>query len=169
VGVIQLRVSLFVLLLLGLVSGGLAEASRAAAPTLPKVEYESGVYCCLREEVAVKPFDIVFSNDGHALFAGARWVSSKKFFHPLIWKTWTSTSATGTGDLWVVSPRWVSPASGVRLTLWRPKRIRGYLIFTRITVTYTSSKPPKAAPRFVMVLDRPCYCDWSGFSGNDFW
>lgn len=141
---------------------------RAAPTTLPQVEDESGTYCCVREFVAVKPYDIVFSVDGHALFAGARWVSSKKYYHPLTWKRWTATSATATGDLWLANPIWVSRPSGVRLMLWRPRRIRGYLLFTRITVSYASNKPPRAARTFLMTLDGPCYCDWSGVSGKDF-
>ena len=148
---------------MGLIAGGLAAAS-GAAPTLPKVEDESGTYCCVRAVVAVDPGEIVFSNDGHALFAGARSASSTRGYHPLTWKTWTGVKATGTGYLWAGGLD-----SGVRLSLWRPEHVHGYLLFTRITVTYTSSKPPKAPPTFTMALVHGCDCDWNGFSSKDFW
>lgn len=161
----HLRSALVVLLLsVGLAGGGLADASRASSPTLPKIEDVSGTYCCVREFVAVEPRYIVFSNDGHALFAGARWVSSKAYYRPLTWKTWTRANATATGHLWAGGF-----GSRVRLTLWRPEQVHGYLLFTRITVTYTSHKPPKAPPTFVMVLVHGCDCDWNGYSALDFW
>jgi hypothetical protein len=164
VGATWLRPTLLVLILVGLVGGGLADASGAASPTLPKVEDESGTYCCVREFVALEPGEIVFSNDGQALFAGARWASSKRNYHPLTWKTWTRANATGAGYLWAGGFD-----SGVRLTLWRPKQIHGYLLFTRITVTYKSHEPPKAPPTFVMALAHGCDCDWNGYNVKDSW
>ncbi len=114
----------------GLASGG-----------LPRVPSYSGPYS--KNDLQVRPASIEYTGGG--FFAGPR--RSTRKFDPLSWTRWTSASANGTGYDWVNSCRPSCSQSKprpypVKLRLWRPRDQGQHLIFTRMTVSFTSERPP---------------------------
>ena len=89
-----------------------------------------------------KLFRIVYSGDGAAFLGGV----GSTFKH-LVWTTWTTSQGRGSGADWHNScvpdcadgTYFAYPAT---LTVYRPRRVGGYLLFTRMTTAYTGARPP---------------------------
>lgn len=89
-----------------------------------------------------KPGRIVYSGDGSALLAG----TGSTFKH-LVWTTWTGTEGRARGADWhdnckpdCADGRFTAYPTTVRV--YRPRRVAGKLLFTRMTTTYTGARPP---------------------------
>lgn len=99
----------------------------------------------------VRPTLIVYTGDGSGYFAGPRKLGHSNYGH-LSWSNWTKTRASGSGANWVNNCK-PSCAQGtytgypVKLQASTPKRVEGYLLFTRLKVTYTGKRPAFAHDR----------------------
>jgi len=117
-------------------------ALASATPTVPAASGTSG-----KKDLKAKPASIMYTGDGSAFLAGAK--KSRDKTKSLTWTSWTASSGKGSGYNWLNSCK-PDCASGtfhsypVTLKVWRPKTVAGQLIFTRMTVTYTSKMPPGA-------------------------
>jgi hypothetical protein len=94
-----------------------------------------------------KPWSIVYSGDGAALLAGRHGIRSH-----LKWTAWNTSQGRGWGDDWHnnCSPdcaRGTYFGYPVNVHVYRPRIVDGYLLFTRLTVTYTGARPPYPAYR----------------------
>jgi hypothetical protein len=124
-----------------IVVAALATAAVAAAAALPGAIAYSGT--ASRSNPAVKPPYIVFSGDSSHLFAGAHSVRTK-----IHWTSWTASGATTTSAAMWIDNCEPSCANGrfsgypVTITLSRPGRLGGHLMFTRLTFTFTSRSSP---------------------------
>lgn len=112
-----------------------ALASSASRPTLPAY---SGPYS--KHLLKVRPGVIIYTGDGSGYLAG------RKAKGKLRWSSWTSRSADATGANWVndCTPdcaRGKFHSYALALHAYRPKRLDGHLVFTRMTVTYEHKKP----------------------------
>jgi hypothetical protein len=137
-----MRVSTFRAILATAVLVGLV-APAALAGGLPKVPTATGTPG--PGFFKVKPSSITYTGDGSGFLAGHR----RPHHHraaPLKWSSWTATGASGSGDNWLDNCM-PNCAAGtfhlypVKLKLSRPRDVHGHLIFTRMRVTYTGSKP----------------------------
>jgi len=89
-----------------------------------------------------KPGRIIYSGDGAALVAGTSAVKG-----PIKWTVWNKVGGRGQGADWHnnCNPDCVGgnyhayPAS---VHVYRARRVAGYLLFTRMTLTYTGAHPP---------------------------
>jgi hypothetical protein len=102
-----------------------------------------------------RPFEIVYSADGSALLAGRGSGPSRPPAHlsaGLKWLSWNSTEARGSGADWhdncvpdcATGTYYRYPAN---MVAYRPRHLGGYLLYTRLTVTYTGARPPYPAYR----------------------
>lgn len=113
-----------------------------ASGGLPKLPDASGHLS--NSQFQVKPSSILISGDGSFYFDGRK--ESHNHAAPLKWTGWTATGGLGSGFNWVNNCR-PNCAAGtfhlypVKLHAWQPKKVGGRLIFTRMTVTYTSGWP----------------------------
>lgn len=126
----------------------------AVAPTdrTPRILTES-VASPQFPEFARRPPGIVYSGDGSAELAGAGTGPVRPPAHlssRLAWDSWTSTEARGSGADWhdncvpdCATGTYYPFAATLRA--YRPRRFGGYLLFTRLTVTYTGARPPYPA------------------------
>ncbi len=110
--------------------------------TLPKLPSQIGPPSA--GELMVKPASITYSGDGSAYFAGA--ARSNHRDKPLTWSSWTATAGKGSGFNWLnnCTPNCAAGtfhAFPVKLDAYRPKRLGGHLIFTRMKVTFTGKMP----------------------------
>jgi hypothetical protein len=112
-----------------------ASAAAAALPSIPAFNGPAG-----KHNPVVKPSEIVYSGDGSQLFGGPSRKSNK-----IHWTTWNSTEGVGTGAQWIDNCN-PNCAAGtftrypISLKATQPKKEGKYLIFTRLKVTYTTSK-----------------------------
>jgi hypothetical protein len=96
-----------------------------------------------------RPRLIVYFGDGAAFLAGR----GRSTLQPgrLRWTTWTSSDARAWGADWHndhCRPSCVGDTFvpfPINLHLYRPRMLGGHLVFTRMTVTYTSARPPRPA------------------------
>jgi hypothetical protein len=93
-----------------------------------------------------RPFTIIWTGDGTGILGGTGTGRSMRHFGRLHWSSWTATQAKATGRSWVnnctpscAGGRYASYPATVALT--RPQRLHGYVVFTRLTVTYTRGRP----------------------------
>lgn len=122
---------------------GPTAASATAATGLPAIVTEVGPPAPSYFEV--KAPMITYTGDGSGFLAG----SGRSVRHPgaLRWTRYAGSSATATGSDWRDNCM-PDCASGpftpfpVRLHAYRPARVDGHLVFTRIAVTYTRATPP---------------------------
>lgn len=89
-----------------------------------------------------KPASIVYSGDGAAFLAG-----TGSTFNHLVWTTWTSRQGIARGSDWhndCVPACADGKDTGYPaiIRVYRPRHVGGYLLFTRITTTYTGAHPP---------------------------
>lgn len=132
-----------------------------AAASLPQVPVFLGQPLQGKDPL-VKPSRITYTGDGTGFFAGGGYASHRPRIGRLRWQSWTATQAVAKGANWLDN---CTPdcASGLRtpysvaLTLWRPRLVGGYLVFTRINVTYTKRVPLRWPKRFTMRLGHPVY------------
>lgn len=101
------------------------------------------------------PAEIVYSGDGSALLAGRGSGPSRppaRLSSWLKWLSWTSTEAHGSGADWhdncvpdCATGTYYPYSAAVRA--YRPRDLGGYLLYTRLTVTYAGARPPYPAYR----------------------
>lgn len=89
-----------------------------------------------------KPIQIVYSGDGQAFLAGTGSTSSH-----LVWTTWSSRQGRGRGADWHNNcvpncAEGTFTAYPATVRVYRPRRVAGYLLFTRMTTTYIRTQPP---------------------------
>ncbi len=94
----------------------------------------------------VRPFTIVWTGDGSGLFAGRGTARRARHFGRLHWTAWSAGHARGWGANWLdnCSPdcaRGTFTPYNVNLNAFRARRLLGYDVFTRMTVTYTGRRP----------------------------
>jgi hypothetical protein len=100
----------------------------------------------------VKPASILYTGDGTGFFAGRK--KADNHSGRLNWTSWTSTGGRGSGFNWLDNCQ-PSCAAGtfhqypVKLHVWRPEHVGGHLIFTRMTVRYTGTRPSGVAQKQV--------------------
>jgi hypothetical protein len=117
-------------------------AALASGSTLPKLPSQVGP--ASQGDLKVKPASIVYTGDGSGFFAGAR--KTKHRDKPLKWSSWTASGGQGSGFNWVnnCNPNCAGGtfrAFAVKLDAYRPRRLGGHRVFTRMKVTYTDQKP----------------------------
>jgi hypothetical protein len=122
----------------GLAIAAGASAALAATPTFPTFAGPPS-----KDNPVVKPTEIIYSGDGSQFFAGGGTERAGK----LHWTVWNSTEGLGSGDNWInnCAPTCANGTFSkypVTLKVYKPKRESKFLIFTRLTVTFTGKKPP---------------------------
>jgi hypothetical protein len=121
-------------------------AALASGSALPKLPSQIGPTSA--GDLKVKPASIVYTGDGSAFLAGA--ARSNHRDKPLKWSSWTSSAGDGSGFNWVnnCNPNCAAGkfhAFALKLHAYRPRRLGGHLIFTRMKVTYTGKKAHQGA------------------------
>lgn len=124
---------------------GASSALAAGTPAVPRYDGTPGP-----GDLQARPASIIYSGDGSAFLAGARKGAHRH--GRLDWKSWTATGARGSGYDWLDNCR-PDCAGGkfsaypVKLHAFRPERVQGHLIFTRLRMTYTGRLPSRRSPR----------------------
>ena len=121
-------------------------ASSASAAALPGAVADGG-NPKQGKNVLVRPKQIVYTGDGSGFLAGP----GKAGRHPkpgnLKWSSWTTGAAQGSGDDWLNNCEPFCAAGtfsqhAVSITLFRPRKMLGLLVFTRMRVRYTHGPNP---------------------------
>jgi hypothetical protein len=129
-----------------LVVAALAVASTAGAAALPSAVADGGTVK-QGKNVLVRPKQIIYTGDGSGFLAGP----GKAGRHPrpgsLQWSSWTHGAALGRGDDWLNDCQPFCAAGkfsqhAVNITLFRPRRMLGLLVFTRMRIHYTHGPDP---------------------------
>jgi hypothetical protein len=135
-----------------------ANALGHAGDGLPRIPAQYGYL--LPQLLQVKPYAIT---DGpYEFFAGTNRASRHPRIASLRWRTWTSTSATGSGSDWRdnctpgCSNGTYTPYP-VTIAAQRPRRRSGYLLFTRLVVVYTHRVPRHEHRHFSLTLEYSAY------------
>jgi hypothetical protein len=114
----------------------------AAATPLPRVPTELEATAA-DHSLQVRPRAIVYTGDGTGVIAGER---SARHGAGIRWTSWTGQFARGTGADWLDDCR-PDCAGGhfhgypARIVAWRPRRLRGTRVFTRLTLFYERRVP----------------------------
>ena len=130
-------------------TGALLAVPSAFAGTLPKIPIFTGTPSS--HDFQVEPSSITYTGDGSGFFAGGHRPHSHRA-RSLKWKSWTANGASGSGFNWLNNCR-PDCAHGkftlypVTLKLSRPRHEHHHLVFTRMNVTYTGSKPGRVKHR----------------------
>jgi hypothetical protein len=104
----------------------------------------------------VKPSQIIWTGDGSGVLAG-HGTASKKFGR-LHWSKWTATQGRATGANWLnnclpnCAAGKFSPFNA-NVTVYRPRVISGFKVFTRMKVVYTGKVPHGYKRSGVFTLD----------------
>jgi hypothetical protein len=130
-----------------------AAAAASASGTLPL----SPVYLnatAAYNGLQVRPAIISYTGDGTGFLGGPRARDQRSH---LRWSAWTRQLARGTGfdqinDCNPFCARGHFHGFPIRIELWRPRTLAGTLVFTRMTIWYTASRPP-SAPRHYTYTD----------------
>jgi hypothetical protein len=117
----------------------MAQASKTL-PVSPTFLRATGV----DEGLQVKPFTIVYTGDGTGLLSGR---NVRDRTSGISWTKWTASEALGSAYDQLNN---CTPDCGdgkftgyrVSIELWRPQRLHGTLVFTRMTIFYVRSRPP---------------------------
>jgi hypothetical protein len=131
-----------------------ANASGPAGDGLPRILTQYGYP--LPENLQVKPYAITYGL--YAFFAGPGEASRRPRIASLRWRTWTSTSATGSGSDWRdnckpgCSNGTYTPYP-VTIAAQRPRRRHGDLLFTRLVLGYTQRVPWHEHRHFRLTLE----------------
>jgi hypothetical protein len=134
-------------LLLGLVAAlALVLASSAAAAVLPGAVTDGGTVT-KGKNVLVRPKEIVYTGDGSGFLAGRGQAGRHPRPGKLKWSSWTSGGAQGSGDDWLNNCEPFCAAGkfsqhAVNITLFRPRKLLGLLVFTRMRLRYTHGPNP---------------------------
>ncbi|HWX43894.1 MAG TPA: hypothetical protein VNY52_01060 [Solirubrobacteraceae bacterium] len=102
------------------------------------------------EYLQVRPATITYTGDGTGFLGGAN-VRNRRA--GIDWTKWTSATALGTGfnQLDNCNPdcaRGMFHGYAVKIELWRPRTLAGTLVFTRMTIFYTRSRPRAEPPHY---------------------
>ena len=122
---------------------GLAAPGMTATRT--KIPVEDGP-ARAGKNVQVKPYEIVWTGDGTGVFAGHGVAGRRPKFGRLHWSKWTATEGRASGSNWLNDCIPFCAAGRftpfpVNLTVYRPRVLLGFKVFTRIKVTYTARVP----------------------------
>ncbi len=130
---------------LGLVAA-LALAGTSSAAALPSAVADGGTPH-QGKSLLVRPGEIVYTGDGSGFLAGP----GRAGRHPkpgrLTWSSWTATAALGSGADWLDNCEPFCAAGSfsqhpVNIKLYRPRRLLGFSVFTRMTIHYTRVPNP---------------------------
>lgn len=124
-------------------AGSAAFATSAlAGPVLPVYDGPPSA-----KYMQARPNVIVYTGDGSGFFAG-HGVAGRRQAHPphLHWTSWTALQARGWGADWIdnCTPNCAHgrfTPYNVNLHAYRPRHLGGWLVFTRLAVTFTSHRP----------------------------
>jgi hypothetical protein len=126
--------------------GALVLASTAGAAGLPGAVADGGTVK-QGKNVLVRPGQIVYTGDGSGFLAGP----GRGGRHPkpgkLKWTSWTGSAALGSGDDWLNNCEPFCAAGSfsqhpVNIKLYRPRRMLGLQVFTRMALHYTAKPNP---------------------------
>lgn len=136
---------------------------RTAREPSPRIPILSGVNPFSGGVVKRQPGRIVYTGDGSALLAGSGAIGSH-----LHWTKWTRSGGLATGADWHDNcipdcARGTYSAYPVRIRAYRLRWVEGYLVFTRVRVTYTGARPPYPAYRRGSVTYRLRYKNFEFF------
>lgn len=89
-----------------------------------------------------KPRQIVYTGDGSGFMAGTPTPRQH-----LIWTSWTTRQGRGRGATWIDTctpdcAQGRDVAYPMKIRVYRPERVAGHLVFTRMTTTFTDGFPP---------------------------
>jgi hypothetical protein len=112
-----------------------------AAQATPRIVSGDGAYA---SQLQRKPARIIYSGDGNAVLAGP---TGRPYQTHLTWTSWNSKEGRAWGADWHnnCNPYCAAgtfSAYRANVQVYRPEHVAGYLLFTRLTVTYTGSRPP---------------------------
>jgi hypothetical protein len=130
---------------LGLLSA-LVLAGTASAAALPLAVADGGTPT-KGKTVLVRPAQIVYTGDGSGFLAGPGTGGRRPKPGNLKWTSWTSRAALGNGDDWLNNCEPFCAAGtfsqhAVNIKLYRPRKLLGLLVFTRMTLHYTHGVNP---------------------------
>lgn len=117
-------------------------AALGSGSTLPKLP--SNIGPTSKGDLQAKPRSITYTGDGSGFLAGGP--KSNHRAKPLYWSSWTATGGQGSGFNWLndCNPNCAAGTFhrfAVKLQAYRPRKVGGHLIFTRMKVTYTGKMP----------------------------
>ena len=103
------------------------------------------------------PREVIYSGDGSAFIAGPGHGSPA-----IVWSRWDAHSGRGQGADWHDNcvpdcARGHFTAYPATITVFRPRRVGGYLLFTRMTTAFTRARPPYPGFRRTTVTYRLQY------------
>jgi hypothetical protein len=125
------------------VVGALASASGGATVT-PLMPAYSGPLS--RHDLQRRPYVIAISGDGSNFLAGRGQTARRPDTGRLTWTQWSAADGRGRGANWIDDCE-PSCAQGTlhpyRITVhvYRPRRIAGHRLFTRLSITYVAGRP----------------------------
>ena len=139
------RRSLLALLGACALGAGTAAASAGAA-ALPGAVADGGTPK-QGHNVLVRPKQIVYTGDGSGFLAGPGQAGRRPKPGRLTWSSWTTGAAQGSGDDRINNCEPFCAAGSfsqyaVGVTLFRPRRMLGLLVFTRMRLHYTRGLNP---------------------------
>ena len=123
-----------------------AAVSTAGAAGLPGAVADGGTPK-LGKNVLVRPKQILYTGDGSGFLAGPGKAGRRPKPGRLTWSSWTSGAAQGSGDDWINNCVPFCAAGtfsqhAVAVTLFRPRKMLGLLVFTRMRLHYTHGPNP---------------------------
>jgi hypothetical protein len=121
-------------------------ASSASAAALPGAVADGGTVK-QGKNVLVRPKQIIYTGDGSGFLAGPGTAGRRPKPGKLKWSSWTGGAAQGSGDDWLNNCEPFCAAGtfsqhAVAITLFRPRKMLGLLVFTRMRVRYTHGANP---------------------------
>lgn len=121
-------------------------ASAASAAALPGAVADGGNPKA-GKNVLVRPKQIVYTGDGSGFLAGPGKAGRRPKPGNLKWSSWTKGAAQGSGDDWLNNciPDCADGSfsqHAVSITLFRPRKMLGLLVFTRMRLRYTHGPNP---------------------------
>jgi hypothetical protein len=124
----------------------LAVCATAGAATLPGAVADGGTVK-QGKNVLVRPKQIVYTGDGSGFLAGPGKAGRRPKPGKLKWSSWTGKAALGSGDDWINNCEPFCAAGtfsqhAVNVKLFRPRKMLGLLVFTRMTLHYTHGPNP---------------------------
>ena len=124
----------------------LAMAGTASAAALPLAVADGGTPT-KGKTVLVRPGQIVYTGDGSGFLAGPGKGGRRPKPGKLKWSSWTTRAALGSGEDWLNNCEPFCAAGtfsqhAVNIKLYRPRKLFGLLVFTRMTLHYTHGGNP---------------------------
>jgi hypothetical protein len=121
-------------------------AGTASAAGLPGAVADGGTPT-KGKTVLVRPGQIIYTGDGSGFLAGPGKGGRRPKPGKLAWSSWTSRAAVGSGDDWLNNCQPFCAAGtfsqhAVTIKLYRPRKLLGLLVFTRLTLHYTHGANP---------------------------